>query len=85
MKKDSKKTFQMIGFHSRVMFKGLMKMAYGALMAVLLTIGICGFIMVPSEEGYAAVSDFLVSSCTVVVALGGIYLMGGNPKKGAKK
>ena len=85
MMNDIKKTFHMIGFHGSILAKGFIKMLYGALMATLVAVAIYGFTMIPTEGGYVAVCDFLLSICTMFVAIGGIYLMGGNAKKGAKK
>ena len=85
MKKDVKKTAQRIGFHVKILLKGCFKMLYGAVMAGVLASGVYGFVLIPSEGGYAAVGDFLVASCLVCIALAGTYIMGGTGKKGAKK
>lgn len=85
MKSNTKKVFRLIEFHSIILFKGIVKMLYGAFAAKLLALGTYGFIKIASESGYDAVFDFLGSVCIVIVALVATYLMGGNGKKGAKK
>ncbi len=83
--KGYKKVVRMITFHSNVLLKGFVKMLYGATIAMLVAVSAYGFTGVPSEGGYAAVSSFLLSTCTMLVALGGIYLMGINAVKESKK
>ncbi len=83
--KDYKKIVRLIGFHGGVLLKGFIKMLYGATMAMLATVAIYGFASVPSEGGYIAVSSFLLSTCTMLVALGGIYSMGLRIMKESKK
>lgn len=80
-----KKMSRQIGYHGQILFKGFIKMLYGAAMAGLIALAIYGYAMIPAEGGYAAVSDFLVCTCLVCIAVGGIYLMGGSGKKEAKK
>jgi hypothetical protein len=83
--KDYKKIVRLIGFHGGVLLKGFIKMLYGATMAMLATVAIYGFSGIPSEGGYIAVSSFLLSTCTMIVALGGIYYMGIGSMKETKK
>lgn len=85
MKIDLKKMSRAIVFHTQILLKGFVKMLCGALMTAMIAVGIYGFFNIPTEGGYAAVSDFLVSTCLVIIAVGGMYLMGGRGKKGAKK
>lgn len=85
MKKYYKKAIRLIGFHGGVLLKGFIKMLYGATMAMLATVAIYGFVGIPSEGGYIAVSSFLLSTCTMLVALGGIYYMGISTLKETKK
>ena len=85
MKIDLKKMSRAIVFHTQILLKGIVKMLCGALMTARIAGGISGFFNIPTEGGYAAVSDFLVSTCLVIIAVGGMYLMGGRGKKGAKK
>ena len=85
MKINFKKMARQIGFHGMILFKGFIKMLCGAILTAVIVAGIYGFIAVSTEGGYAAVGNFLVSTSIVCVALGGMYLMGGTSKKGAKK
>lgn len=80
-----KKMSRQIGFHSKILVKGFIKMLCGGILTALIALGSYGLLMIPTEDGYVAVCDFLVSTCTLCVALGGMYLMGGTGKKGAKK
>ena len=75
----------MIGYHVRILAKGFIKMLWGTMTAVTIAFAVYGFTIVPTEGGYAAVSDFLVSKVALIIALGCMYLMGGNGNKGAKK
>ena len=84
-KKNFMKAVRMTRFHGGILLKGFAKMMYGATLAMLATVSVYGFAGIPSEGGYDAVSSFLLSACTMFVALGGIYLMGANSLKGAKK
>ena len=85
MKTSFKRMSRTIGNHFGILTKGLIKMLWGTITALLIGFAIYGYVQVSTESGYAAVSDFLVATLTMCVALGGMYLMGGNGKKGAKK
>lgn len=85
MRTSYKRMSRMIGFHVRILTKGFIKMLWGAVMATAIGFAIYGYTIVPSEGGYAAVNDFLLSTVTLAIALIGMYVMGGNGKKGAKK
>jgi dolichol kinase len=85
MKTSFKRMPRTIGYHFQILTKGFIKMLWGTITAALIGFAIYGYVMVPSEGGYAAVSDFLVSTLIMCVAVGGMYLMGGNGNKGAKK
>lgn len=71
-----------IKHHAKVMFRGFCKMLYGAAMAGLVIIAIYGYSVIPSEDGYVAVADFLVSTATMAVALISMYAFG--CRKGVK-
>ena len=85
MKNSFKRMSRMIGYHFQILAKGFIKMLWGTMTAVAITCAVYGFMMIPTEGGYAAVSDFLVSTITMIVAFGCMYIMGGNCKKEAKK
>lgn len=74
-----------IAFHARVLGKGFVRMLIGAMTAGFIGLAGYGFMAIPSEGGYAAVVDFLFSVIFLVIAFVGIYVMGGNPKKGGRK
>ena len=70
-------------FHASVLFRGLCKAVYGATITGLIVFSVYGFVAVSSETGWTAVCDFVASCALLVVALGGMYLIGCR-KKGAK-
>lgn len=85
MKTSFKRMSRVIGYHFQILAKGFIKMLWGTMTAVAIGSAVYGFMMVPTEGGYVAVSDFLVSTLTMIVALGCMYIMGGKCKKEAKK
>lgn len=85
MKSYLKKLSRMIAYHCSILLKGLIKMLWGTVLTAMIATAIYGFIAIPSEGGYDAVCDFLVSISTLGVALANIYLMGRNVGRGTKK
>ena len=84
MKKNLKKMFRTIVFHSCVLIKGILKMLYGTLAAIMMAISVHGFTRVPDAGGYVAVFRFLLYTGYSLVALINIYLMGARAVKEAK-
>ena len=78
-----KKAWKVVKFHARIAWRGLCRTLYGAAVAVLIGMAVCGFVFIPSETGWVAVFDFIASCATAMVALSNMYLMGFN-KKGEK-
>ena len=76
MKRDSKEVMQRISFHGMILLRGICKMVYGTLTAVVIILAVDGFAAVPSEGGYAAVFDFVYAVSLIVIALCGLYLFG---------
>lgn len=74
-----------IAYHARILGKGFARMLIGNLTAGFIAAAVFGFTMIPKEGGYAAVADFLVAVICLVIAVMGVYIMGGSKKKGAKK
>ncbi len=74
-----------IAYHAKVLGKGFVRMLVGAATAGAGALAIYGFAVVGNESGYAAVGDFLLSVLAMVIAVAGVYIMGGNKKKGVKK
>ena len=60
-------------------------MLVGAMTAGFIGLAGYGFMAIPSEGGYAAVADFVLAVFFLVIAVVGVYIMGGNQKKGGKK
>lgn len=82
--KDFKSMIKAAGDHGKVLCKGFVRTLYGACVAGLVGMAVYGFVAVPSEGGYMAVCDFVGAIATLVIAMTGMYVMGGN-KKGVKK
>ena len=76
MKRDFKEVMQLIGFHSMILLRGVSKMVYGTLTALVIVLAVDGFAAVHSEGGYAAVCDFIFAVSLLVIALCGLYLFG---------
>ena len=85
MKKYLMKTVRMIGFHGGILLRGFAKVMYGVITAMVATVAVYGFAQVSTLGGYAAVSSFLLSTCCTLAFLIGIYLMGIDTRKGAKR
>ena len=79
-----KKVLTQAKFHAEVMLRGLARTLYGALIAGLIVFAVYGFVLIQSENGYAAVFDFIAACATLILALANAYLLGSN-RRGAKK
>ena len=80
--KDFKTIAKKAIHHGKYLFNGFAMMMYGVLTAGLVAAAVYGFMVIPSEGGYLAVCDFVVSTATVCVAVGCMYAMGRGRKKG---
>ena len=74
-----------VWFHTKILFKGLKRVLFGAATAGLITFAGYGFYAIPSEGGWAAVSDFVTAIATMLVAILCVYTMGAGYKRGAKR
>ena len=83
--KDFNRMANTIAAHVKCLLKGFVRMVFGAATAGLIAISVYGFVMVTTETGWIAVSDFVASAASMLVALSCTYVMGGHAKKGAKK
>ena len=84
MKRNFKEVMQLIGFHGAILLRGFAKVLYGAAVAGLIGLAAYGFYMIPSEDGYVAVCDFIGSIAMLSVALTSMYAFGQKRKKGAR-
>lgn len=84
-KSDLRKKLISVGHHAGILSKGFVRMLWGATLMIMIVAGVYGFTVIPSEDGYAAVGDFLFSITSLSIAIVGIYLMGRNSGKGSKK
>jgi hypothetical protein len=68
-------------FHGRILLKGFARTVFGSAVAGLIGLSAYGFMIIPQEGGYIAVCEFMVAIATTVVALCGMYTMGGKSRK----
>lgn len=79
--KEVKSVIKAIGYHGKILWKGFIRMLFGAATAGLIGLAVYGFIMIPSEGGWTAVCEFIAATATVVVALNCVYAQGGAKKR----
>lgn len=82
--KEFKSVAKVMGRHFGVLVKGFVRMLFGVAVAGLLCFGGWGFYMIPAQGGYSAVFDFILALSTMMLAVYGLYVMGGSNRKGAK-
>lgn len=71
-------------FHFGIVLRGLARTLHGAFITSLIAIAVYGFVLIKTEDGYAAVFDFVAALAVLVVALSNVYLLG-SKRKGGKK
>ena len=76
MKLNGKEVLQASCFHCLILLRGFAKVLYGTVTAALVAMAVYGLTMIPSEGGYAAVSDFLSAAICIVMALALMYSFG---------
>ena len=76
MKVNLKEVLQMICVHGLILLRGFAKVLYGTVTAALVGLAVYGLTTIPSEGGYAAVSDFLCAAVCIVMALALMYSFG---------
>ena len=69
-----RKAWNTFKFHARIAWKGLYRTLCGASVAALLAVSVYGLIVVSTENGWAAVADFILS--VGMMALSGICVYG---------
>ena len=79
--KEFKSAVNAIATHGKVLWKGFVRMMFGAATAGLIGLAVYGFIMIPSEGGWTAVCEFIAATATAFVALNCVYAMGGAKKR----
>ena len=76
MKANFKEVLQVICFHGMILLRGFAKALYGTVTAALVAMAAYGLTEIPSEGGYAAVSDFISATACIVIALALMYSFG---------
>ena len=71
--------------HGKILWRGFLRMAFGAATAGLIGMSVYGFVMITTEHGWTAVCEFIAASATAVVALSCMYAQGANRKRGATR
>ena len=74
--RDFKSATNAIWYHTKVLFRGLKRVVYGAATAGLFGLAGYGFAMIPSEGGYIAVCEFLAAIATMCVGMTCVYHQG---------
>lgn len=69
---------------AKVVLRGLLRMAWGALTAVLVYMAVRLLVSVQSCDGYWAVGQFVVAVCELVLAGLNVYDMGKDSRKAGK-
>ena len=82
---ELKSVWNTICHHGKILWKGFLRMVYGALTAGLFALSAYGFIMIKGESGWTAVCEFIASAATAIVALAAMYSQGGCRKRGARR
>lgn len=83
--KEFKSVMRSIRCCGKILLKGFLRMMYGALTAGLFALAIAGFVMITTESGWVAVSEFIAAICTIAVAAINMYAIGGGVVKGGAK
>lgn len=78
---ELKKTVGVVVHHGKILLRGLVKTLYGTAVSGLAGLAVYGFVMIPSEGGYAAVCEFMVAALTLGMAMGAMYAFGGRKQK----
>ncbi len=71
-----KDAMKKVMFHAGTMLRGLARTLYGTMIAGMIAFAIYGFILIQTEDGYAAVFDFVASLCVLAIALANAYVLG---------
>lgn len=71
-----RKAWNTFKFHARIAWKGFYRVLCGTLIAALLAISVYGLIVISTENGWAAVADFILSTGLLVLSGLCIYGMG---------
>ena len=66
----------MVCVHGLILLRGFAKVLYGTVTAALVGLAVYGLTAIPSEGGYAAVSDFISATACIVIALALMYFFG---------
>jgi hypothetical protein len=72
-----KKFFAGAKIHAKIAVRGFFRMMCGAIIAGLLAASVYGIANINDESGWTAVSEFVVSAAASMLALFGMYVMGG--------
>lgn len=67
----------------RTLGKGLVRTLWGSALGLTAGMAVYGYASIRAEGGWTAVAEFIVATATLVVAVNGIYFLGGNGKGGS--
>lgn len=74
-----------VKFHAKVLWRGFCRTIYGAAIAGLIAMSVCGFFSVANGNGWMAVFKFSVACVLLVEGLCQMYSIGNNNKSGSGK
>lgn len=69
-----RKAWNTFKFHVRIVWKGFYRTLCGTSIAALLAVSVYGFMVVSTENGWAAVTDFILS--VGVLAMSSVFIYG---------
>ena len=84
-KEQVKNVFAIIKSYSGILIRGMVRIIYGAAVAGMFAMSAYGFISISSEDGWAAVCDFIATLAMLVVAFANVYVIGGGACKRGRK
>jgi hypothetical protein len=84
-KEQVKNIFAIIKAYSGILIRGMVRIIYGAAVAGMFAMSAYGFFSISSEDGWAAVCDFIATLAMLVIAFANVYVIGGGACKRVRK
>lgn len=72
-----------VKFHVKILWRGFCRTIYGAAIAGLIAMAVCGFFSVANGNGWMAVFKFSVACVLLIEGLWKMYSIGSNNKCGS--
>ena len=84
-KEQVKNIFAIIKTYFGILIRGMVRIIYGAAVAGMFAMSAYGFVSISSEDGWAAVFDFIATLAMLVIAFANVYVIGGGACKRGRK